>query len=150
MKTLALALIFLTIFQLCLGQEERPLSLALNNGGCGQCQIEACRTPSSFECLAGEIIKIFLAFLRLYFHRNKNNFHYNNKNEKPFSPPSSHAKASIRMKPLKERVIPRAGLALLPVIENYAIFALRICPLLILSTRDYNRKVNARHASYVV
>ena len=54
MKTLALVLIFLTIFQLCLSQEERPLSLALSNGGCGQCQIEACRTPSSFECLAGK------------------------------------------------------------------------------------------------
>ena len=54
MKTLALVLIFLTSFQLCLSQEERPLGLALNNGGCGQCQIEACRTPSSFECLAGK------------------------------------------------------------------------------------------------
>ena len=67
MKTLALALIFLTIFQLCLGQEERPLSLALNNGGCGQCQIEACRTPSSFECLAGEILEIFLACFQTLF-----------------------------------------------------------------------------------
>jgi len=56
MKTLALVLIFLTSFQLCLSQEERPLGLALNNGGCGQCQIEACRTPSSFECLAGYVM----------------------------------------------------------------------------------------------
>ena len=79
MKTLALALIFLTIFQLCLGQEERPLSLALNNGGCGQCQIEACRTPSSFECLAGEILKICLPSLFsdfIFLEIKTNPFHF--------------------------------------------------------------------------
>ena len=59
--------IFLTISQLSSGQ-ERPLT-SIQNNGCGPCQIEACRTPSSFECLAGKnkiLAKLAQDLLRNY------------------------------------------------------------------------------------
>lgn len=40
---------------MCLGQNQRP-PLSLNTQECGLCHIETCRTPSSYECLAGYVM----------------------------------------------------------------------------------------------